>query len=105
MIKRLDVSWDESARSDLQSIFDYIAGASQNFDIALKFVSRIEARCEKIGSAPSGGRPRDDILPGLRIVPFEHSTVILYVVENDRVRITNIFYGGREYEALLGEKP
>ncbi len=33
-------------------------------------------------------------------MPFEHSAVIAYQVEDDRVRITNIFYGGKDYEAL-----
>jgi toxin ParE1/3/4 len=45
---------------------------------------------------------RDDLKPGLRTVPFEHSAVIAYTVEDRRVRITNIFYGGRDYEALFG---
>ncbi|WP_363215994.1 hypothetical protein [Mesorhizobium sp.] len=40
-------------------------------------------------------------MPGLRTVPFEHSTVIAYVVEGDFVRIVNIFYGGRDYETLM----
>ncbi len=26
--------------------------------------------------------------------------MIAYLVEDDRVRITNIFYGGKDYEAL-----
>lgn len=30
-----------------------------------------------------------------------HSAVIAYIVESDIVRIVNIFYGGRDYEALL----
>ncbi|MDB5525973.1 MAG: hypothetical protein JWM58_3736 [Rhizobium sp.] len=34
------------------------------------------------------------------MVPFEHSAVIAYKVEHDRVRITNIFYGGRDYDAF-----
>jgi toxin ParE1/3/4 len=35
-------------------------------------------------------------------VPFEHSAVIAYKVEEGAVRITNVFYGGRDYEALFG---
>nr|WP_260682893.1 type II toxin-antitoxin system RelE/ParE family toxin [Rhizobium laguerreae] len=57
-------------------------------------------RCRKIGDAPNGGRPRDDLAPGLRTVPFEHSAVIAYHV-TDAVEIVNVFYGGRDYEALL----
>lgn len=43
---------------------------------------------------------RDDLAPGLRIVPFEHSAVIAYHVA-DAVEIVNTFYGGRNYEALF----
>jgi toxin ParE1/3/4 len=35
------------------------------------------------------------------MVVFERSIVILYLVEDDRVRITNIFFGSRDYETLL----
>jgi toxin ParE1/3/4 len=105
MIKRLDVLWDDSAHADIQAVFDYVAEASQNFHTAFKFVTRIEARCDKIGNVPHIGTARDDILPGLRMVPFERSAVILYKIESNHIRITNIFYGGRDYEALMRTKP
>jgi toxin ParE1/3/4 len=37
----------------------------------------------------------------LRTVPFEHSAVIAYIVDDNFVRIVNIFYGGRDYETLM----
>jgi toxin ParE1/3/4 len=55
-------------------------------------------RCDRIGYAPLGGRPRDDLAQGLRTVPFEKSVVITYVIVSDSVEITNIFYGGRDYQ-------
>jgi toxin ParE1/3/4 len=73
---------------------------------AIGFVRRIKSRCERIGIVPMGGVARDDLQPGLRIVPFEHSAVIAYVIEDDQVCITNVFYGGRDYEALYrGTEP
>jgi toxin ParE1/3/4 len=33
-------------------------------------------------------------------VPFERSAVIAYLVDDHQVRVTNVFYGGRDYEAL-----
>lgn len=35
----------------------------------------------------------------LRTVPFERSAVIAYLV-SDSVEILNVFYGGKDYEAL-----
>ncbi len=46
---------------------------------------------------------RDDIRPGLRLGHFERRVVIAYLVTPDLVRIGRIFYGGQNYETLLGE--
>lgn len=101
MIQRLPVVLNESALQDLQNIASYIFDQSGSERTALGFTERIKARCHRIGDVPHGGRRRDDLLPGLRIVPFERSAVIAYVVDADMVRIINIFYGGRDFEALL----
>ncbi|WP_296738545.1 type II toxin-antitoxin system RelE/ParE family toxin [Mesorhizobium sp.] len=101
MIQRLAVVLSQEAISDLEAIAAYIFESSRSQSTANGFVDRIEDRCRSIGNAPRGGRLRDDILPGLRTVPFEHSAVIAYVIENDLVHIVNIFYGGRDYEALM----
>ncbi|MGX5831849.1 type II toxin-antitoxin system RelE/ParE family toxin [Mesorhizobium sp. 43Arga] len=85
--------------SDLQGIYRIIAEASQSNVVALGFVQRIMARCRKIGDVPNGGRPRDDLEPGLRTVPFERTALIAYRV-GDTAEVTNIFYGGRDYESL-----
>lgn len=68
---------------------------------AQRFTDRIWAACEKIGNAPLGGRPRDDLLPGLRTVPFEKKAIIAYRVDGETVEIVNVFYGGSDYEAIL----
>jgi toxin ParE1/3/4 len=97
-MQTLRVSFRPAAVSDLRSIFDYVLEISQNLQIAEGFARRIKARCDRIGYAPLGGRPRDDLAQGLRTVPFEKSVVITYVIVSDYVEITNIFYGGRDYQ-------
>jgi toxin ParE1/3/4 len=105
-MRRLEVVLREEALADLTEIYTYISRASGNPVTAIGFVRRMRSRCERIGIVPMGGTARDDLQPGLRIVPFERSAVIAYVVEDDQVCITNIFYGGRDYEALYrGTKP
>ncbi|TJV21146.1 MAG: type II toxin-antitoxin system RelE/ParE family toxin [Mesorhizobium sp.] len=101
MIQRLEIEYGENARNDLAEIFRHIVDAGGSVEVALKFTLRIEDRCQNIGNAPRSGRSRDDILPGLRTVPFEHSAVIAYIVHDNFVRIVNIFYGGRDYETLM----
>ena len=110
-MRRLKVTFRKEARADLENIYLSVLELSQDKVRALRFYERIYARCQRIGFVPHGGRPRDDLEEGLRMVPFERPAVILYRVEPDRVRITNIFYRGRDYETLYpdisgsGEEP
>jgi toxin ParE1/3/4 len=99
-MKRLKVRFRPEATRDLSAIFLYVHELSRSYATARDFARRIRERCERIGDAPFGGRPRDDLEKGLRTVPFEKSAVIAYMVDADCVRITNIFYGGRNYEAI-----
>lgn len=99
-LRRLQVVFRPEAQGDLDEIFHHIWLASQSLAVAEGFVRRIKARCDRIGDIPLGGRGRDDLEPGLRTVAFERSAVIAYKVEAERVRITNVFYGGRDFEAL-----
>ncbi|MET7245736.1 type II toxin-antitoxin system RelE/ParE family toxin [Methylobacterium sp. EM32] len=100
-MRRLPVTYRAEAQADLRDIFRVVMRASRNVRTTRGFVQRIKDRCERIGDAPHGGRPRDDLESGLRTVPFEHSAVIAYRVEPNRVRITNVFYGGQDFEALF----
>jgi toxin ParE1/3/4 len=104
-MRRLAVEFRPSATADLLIIFEYVLDVSGSAETARRFTRRIRDRCERIGDAPHGGRPRDDLFPGLRTVPFERSAVIAYTVEGERVLIINIFHGGRDYEALYRVEP
>lgn len=103
-MRRAEVVYRPDAIADLQQIYRGVAEASQSHDVASRFVRRIMERCRKIGNVPQGGRARDDLMPGLRTVPFERRAVIAYIVA-DRVEITNIFYGGRDYDTLYHDRP
>src|ERR1700722_5136972 len=98
-MRRLKVRFRPAAYADLENTYRYVFRASGSQITAQRFVTRIKNRCLRIGNVPYGGRARDDLEPGLRMVPFEHSAVIAYKVEDRTVRITNVFYGGRDYEA------
>ena len=100
-MRRLRVRFRPQALADLENLYRYLLRAGATRLTAQGFVRRIRNRCLRIGNVPLGGRARDDLEPGLRTVPFEHSAVIAYKVEEGVVRIANIFYGGRDYEALF----
>lgn len=100
-MRRYSVAFRETAKADLRSIFNYVLDQSKSRQTALAYIKRIRDKCGKIGDAPLGGVARSDLGAGLRMVVFERSIVILYFVEGERVRITNIFSGSRDYETLL----
>ncbi len=102
-MRRLAVAFRPNALDDLGDVFHIVLQASRGPAVAETFVRRILDRCLRIGDAPRGGRPRDDLAPGLRTVPFERSAVIAYVVQSEQVLVTSVFYGGRDYEALYRE--
>lgn len=59
--------------------------------------------CEGLALFPLRGAPREDIRPGLRVTHHKGRTLIAYAVDEDArtVSVLGIFYGGRDYEAVL----
>lgn len=100
-MRRLRVVFRAEAEFDLLQIYRWVYEASRDPSVADRFLDRLVSRCERVGDAPHGGRPRDDLEPGLRTVSFERSAVIAYHVYGDRVEIVNVFYGGRDFETLF----
>jgi toxin ParE1/3/4 len=98
---RYSVEYLRTALDDVTSIFLYILANSQNQITAERYIDRIYERCERICDAPFGGIARPDLGKDLRMAVFERSVVILYFVDGDLVKITNIFGGGQDYAALL----
>ena len=56
-----------------------------------------------LGQLPMKGKARDNLLPGLRLFPFERVAVIAYRISSDEVEVLNIFYGGRDWEAIIAD--
>lgn len=84
------VVYRETAVADILDVYRTVYEGSLN----------LVAACQRIGEAPFDGLARDDLSPGLRTVSFERRAVIAYLVKTETVVITNVFYSGRDYEAL-----
>jgi toxin ParE1/3/4 len=95
------VVFRKAAQADLRAIFSYVLEKSGSSDTAQNYLRRIQRKCEEIGIAPLAHVERPDIWPGLRMAVFERRIVILYVVEKETIRITNVLSGSRDYEALI----
>ncbi|WP_026256283.1 type II toxin-antitoxin system RelE/ParE family toxin [Mycobacterium sp. 155] len=97
----LSVVFTPGAEDQLVGLHRYIAAAG-SAEVAARYVESIVAFCEDLGVFPHRGRTRDDIRSGLRTVGFKRRVVIAFAVFGQSVVIVGIFYGGRDYEAVLG---
>lgn len=99
-MKRREVFFSPEARDDVDRLYDWIAAAAGPRRAA-KYIDRLEAYCLSFDFASERGTRRDDIREGLRIVGFERRITIAFYVENDRVTILRLFYGGTNWEGLI----
>ena len=102
-MNRLPVRLRAQAHQDIKDIFDWIVSETNYPSVAENLVNRIYARCETLGDFPLKGRARNDLQEGLRILAFERKAAIAYRVLADEVEVTNIFYGGRDWEAIISD--
>jgi len=96
-VKQRSVAYAPAAGDDLDWIYDAIAGASSPV-VASRYEQRIRAFCDRLGYGSERGTLRDDLRPGLRTVGFERRITIAFAIEDHRVVILRIFYGGRDWE-------
>lgn len=69
--------------------------------VADAYAARIVSFCQGLRTFPLRGQKRDDLLPGLRTIGFERRITIAFVVEEKKVVIEGIFYGGQDFEAAF----
>jgi toxin ParE1/3/4 len=94
-----------AAAADLRDIYDYVSKRSGSADTAIGYVRRIRAWCDQLLVFPEGGRARDDLRRGVRIISFERRVVIAYMISpSGDIEIGRFFYGGRNYEALIRDE-
>jgi toxin ParE1/3/4 len=99
-VRQRSVIFSPEAEDDLMRLYDWIADRGGRRS-ALSYVQRIEDYCRSFDLASERGQTRDDIRPGLRIVGFERRVTIAITVDEDRVTILRVFYGGADWESAL----
>jgi len=103
-VKTYAVVFAPEAEDDLIDLYRYIAEHGSPA-VAAKYTDAIVDYCETLATVPHRGRLRDDIRPGLRITNYKRRAVIAFVVDDhtNTVSILGVYYGGKSYEAELGE--
>lgn len=99
-MKRRAVEIADEARDDLIRLYEWIAEAASPA-VALSYIERLETHIRGFDTASERGHLREDVRPGLRIIGFEHRITIAFTVEDERVIILRIFYGGQNWTDLI----
>lgn len=94
------IAFTPEAEEHLVDLYRVIAKAGSR-ETAARYTDSIVTFCEALAEFPYRGRSRDDIRPGLRTIGFRRRVVIAYAVVGQGVLIVGVFYGGRDYEAVL----
>lgn len=95
-----EIIFAPEAEAQLVALYRYIAREASP-DIAERFVGAIVEHCEKLEEFPNRGTPRDDIRSGLRTLSFRRRVTIAYAVEEERVTVLGLFYGGQDWETIM----
>ena len=90
------IVFHRAAENDLEGIYEYIAERGSG-RVAGQYIGQIEADCMKLADFPERGTKRHELLPGLRIVGFERTASIAFMVDADTVFIMRVLYGGRAF--------
>lgn len=89
-----------AAKADLESHQDYIA--SHRPWASFAWVDRFAGRCDLLAKNPGWGRPREDLRPGLRSLPFGRH-LIYYRVTHRGVEIVRVLHASRDQRSALEE--
>lgn len=100
------VQFSPTARDQLAELEDHLSETASPA-VAARYVDAIIAYCEGLAAFPMRSRGHDDLLGGLRITNYRRCAVIAFLVDAEAqiVSIVGIYYGGRDYEAILRGAP
>jgi toxin ParE1/3/4 len=93
--------------SDYMAIAVHVERWTGDRALAHRTVDAIRDFIKSLNTVPHRGTKRDDLRPGLRIVPFKKRTAIAIEIDDEAkvVTVLRVFYGGQDYEAVLDRRP
>jgi toxin ParE1/3/4 len=101
-VKHTPVVWRPKARADLLALYDWIAGQADP-ETAFDYTARIEAQAAALATFPDRCTPRDDLVPGMRTIPYRRRTIIAYRVIDGKVEILRLIRAGQDWGGFEGE--
>lgn len=95
-----EVIFTPEAEHQITRIHRYIVEQSSQ-TVADRYTDALLDYLDGFSVFPERGNKRDDIRPGLRVTHFRRRTVIAFAVDDMRVFITGVYYGGQNYESVI----
>jgi toxin ParE1/3/4 len=95
-MKRYRIRLSPEAENDLVAIHGYIEEQSGSTVTADRYVDRISGFFASLDIFPERGTVRDEIRAGVRVVGFERSASVAFLVEADEVIVLRVFTKGQE---------
>lgn len=96
------VVFSPEAEAQLVALYRHIAAAASPA-IARRFTNAITDYCEGFAAHSKRGTRRDDLRQGLRTVGFRRRVTIAFTVDDERVTVLGVFYGGQNFEVVVRE--
>jgi toxin ParE1/3/4 len=93
------IVWAPKSKQDLLNVWRYFAHVASP-EIADKLLHEIRLAAERLGERPLLGRPREEVLPGLRSVRV-HPYAVFYRVTDASVEVVRVLHERRNFPAAL----
>lgn len=96
------VVYTEEYYTDLNAILLWLANTSSPTS-AIRVVDDIDNYVAHLDLASERGIARNDLGPGIRMVPHARAVVAVEVTD-DTVTVLRVFYGGQDWESAFAEE-
>lgn len=88
----------ESARQDLEDIWDYLA--LESIDSADRMLDELFELCERLSEMPRMGRIREELLPGLRSFPVRRY-MVYYRIHNQILEVVRVLHSRQDVDSYF----
>jgi len=89
-----------AARQDLLEIGRHIAKETQSLELALRFLDRIQEKCELYATQPLMAASRPDLGDQIQTFPVDNH-VVIYQTTDDGIRVLMVIHGSRNIPPIL----
>ena len=97
-MKKLKLIISQQAIEDLSDIWSYIA--LDNPRAADSFVEELHESCKSLAKMPEMGRPRNELLPGIRSIPHK-GYIIFYRKDEEKLAVIRVLNGCMDIDSMF----